>query len=266
MKLYKSTSRFLDEYTYLSNKKNKITISDLSKFDNLHYHGTRAVDFAIKKLAIDEKDLVLDIGSGIGGPARYIAYKTKCRVHAIEIQEDLNNIGKLFTKTVYLEEKIKHINNDFFLKKFKNNFYNHVVCWLSLYHLPNREVYLKKIYRIIKPYGNLYIEDFYLKKEIDSKEKTLLQEKFFSNSLVNKTDFLSGLKFKGFKIDYTNDMTNDWIRFTSKRLDEFIKNKEKNSIIHKKSTIKNILNFYQLANYLLKSGVLGGIRLNCTKS
>ena len=40
---------------------------------------------------IYKKTKILDIGSGIGGPARYIANKTGAEVTAIELQSDQNN-------------------------------------------------------------------------------------------------------------------------------------------------------------------------------
>eukprot|EP00966_Prymnesium_polylepis_P139126 3214669-Prymnesium_polylepis.1 len=58
-----------------------------------HYLGTEACDHVIELLGLDEQSTVLDIGSGIGGPARYIAGKTGCSVTGVELQEDLCQVG-----------------------------------------------------------------------------------------------------------------------------------------------------------------------------
>ena len=50
-----------------------LSIKDLTKFDQFHYHGTDAIDIAIDLLEINSNSKILDVGSGIGGPARYIA-------------------------------------------------------------------------------------------------------------------------------------------------------------------------------------------------
>ena len=92
MKLYKNVNRIFNELKKLGKDKlKKLNIEDLTKFDQLHYNGTKAVDFAIKKIGINSKKRVLEIGSGIGGPSRYIAYKTKALVTALELQKDQNN-------------------------------------------------------------------------------------------------------------------------------------------------------------------------------
>ena len=266
MKLYKSSNRFINEYNFLqSNKAEPLNIFDFSKFDNLHYHGVTAVNFAINKLAINKNDIILDIGSGVGGPARFISYKTGCRVDAIELQSDLSIIGKKFTEILCMSKNVKHINNDFLQKKFRNNYYNHIVCWLSLYHIIDRKEYLRKINKILKEKGGVYIEDFYIRKKISSIVQKKLSNNFFANSLVKKNDFIEGLSSNNFDIIYKKDMTQSWIKFTDKRLKDFIENKKRNLLVHNLNTFKNLLDFYKLANYLLSSGNLGGIRLYCVK-
>ena len=47
----------------------------LSAYDQHHYHGVEAVDYCIKQLGITKDSRVLQLGSGLGGPARYIAGK-----------------------------------------------------------------------------------------------------------------------------------------------------------------------------------------------
>ena len=265
MKLYKSTIRFYNEYDYLKKKNRQLNVLDFSKFDNLHYHGVNAVKFAIKKLLIREEDIVLDIGAGIGGPARFLTHITGCRIYAIEIQKDLNDIAKKFTRVLALENKIKHFNNDFLIKKFKFNYFNHVVCWLSLYHIPNRKDYINKIYNILKFNGNLFIEDFYLRRTPSTKEAIILKDKFFANSLVKKKIFTNDLINNKFKIAYSRDVTNDWKKFTLNRLNNFINEQDKIEKIHDNKTIKDLLDFYKLAYNLLNIGLLGGIKLNAIK-
>ena len=267
MKLYKFSNRFINEYNNLKKIKNsQLDVFDFSSFDNLHYHGEKAVCFAINKLNINKDDIVLDIGSGVGGPARIIAYKTKCKVDAIEIQKDLSKIGERFSKILGMTKNVNHLNYDFHKKRLKKNHYNHVVCWLSLYHLKDRKKYLRKVNDILKVRGNFYIEDFYIKNKIDLNIKRILSNNFFANSLVSKNEFFQGIEDGNFVINFSKDMTSNWIKFTNKRLKNFLINKNKYSLIHDKNTLKNLEEFYSLANYLLNSGALGGIRLNCVKN
>lgn len=45
--------------------------SDLLDSDQLHYRGAARVDYAAEVLKIQKGEKVMDIGSGLGGPARY---------------------------------------------------------------------------------------------------------------------------------------------------------------------------------------------------
>ena len=53
------------------------------------------------------------MGSGLGGPARYLTQTTKCFVTAIELQEDLHKEAENLTKRCSLQQKLKHITGDF---------------------------------------------------------------------------------------------------------------------------------------------------------
>ena len=94
MKLYNHVYRIYNELKELGkNDTEPLLVEELTNFDQLHYRGTEAVDFSIKKLGIDSNMTILEIGSGIGGPARYIANETGATVIALELQSDQNEIA-----------------------------------------------------------------------------------------------------------------------------------------------------------------------------
>lgn len=57
----------------------------LDNLDQFHIGGSDAVDLLIPTLALAKEDVVLDVGSGFGGPARQIARRTGNRVLGIDI-------------------------------------------------------------------------------------------------------------------------------------------------------------------------------------
>src|SRR3954447_18852909 len=70
----------------------------LFPFDQWHYHGTDAIRTAAEQLGITSTSQVLDIGSGVGGPARFLAYTTGCHVTALELQPKLHAIAVDLTR------------------------------------------------------------------------------------------------------------------------------------------------------------------------
>ena len=57
----------------------------LATFDQYHAGGTQAVDLLLGSLELSAATSLLDVGSGFGGPARYIADKVGTRVVGVDI-------------------------------------------------------------------------------------------------------------------------------------------------------------------------------------
>ena len=74
MKLYTHVERIYRELGELGKTiDDPLSVDEISAFDQLHYHGTHALDVAMAMIGLGESPRWLEIGSGLGGPARYIA-------------------------------------------------------------------------------------------------------------------------------------------------------------------------------------------------
>ena len=56
------------------------TIEELAPYDHFHGRGLEATEDMANRLQVSGTDRILDIGSGLGGPARYMARRFGCRV------------------------------------------------------------------------------------------------------------------------------------------------------------------------------------------
>ena len=64
-------------------------LTSLGHLDQYHYLGTDACDDVAALLGLRPGVSMLDVGSGIGGPARYLAATTGCSVVGVELQPEL---------------------------------------------------------------------------------------------------------------------------------------------------------------------------------
>ena len=266
MKLYNFIDRVYNELKELGKEKTgDLSISELSSFDQLHYHGTEAIDYAIEKFDINEKSKVLEIGSGIGGPSRYIAQKTGASVTALELQNDHHKVGMELTKRCGLDNNVEHICGDFLTYDFKDNRYDTIVSWLALYHIPEREKLLDICFKILKSNGNFFAEDFAYHKTFSIEESQELSTDFFANYIVSYAGYASDLNRKGFVGIEKDDMTKSWSEFTKLRFKAYQDNIERHTRVHNQDIVDNMLYFYSFAKRYLDGGKLGGIRISAKK-
>jgi ubiquinone/menaquinone biosynthesis C-methylase UbiE len=102
---------------------------------------------------LDEEPIICDLGCGPA--AQYSGFiKESCKeVHAVDISE--NNIKIAQEK----HSNIKYHCSDMTKTEFKNNFFNGLLSFYSLFHIPKSETYtvFKEFYRILKPNGVLLL-------------------------------------------------------------------------------------------------------------
>ena len=262
MKLYRHPERIYNELDAAGYKKGlPLKVKDLSSFDQYHYFGTDAVDDAIRCLKIGPKTEVIDIGSGIGGPARYLAGKTGCHVTAVEIQPDLHAIATALTKGCGLLGSVRHFCGDILNFPEKDCDFDIVVSWLSFLHIPDRAALLKKCYTILKPDGKIFIDDFYKRDEFDNKEREILSKDVYCVYLPTSEEYKNQLAESGFTEIELIDKTDCWKNFVKERLSKFIENRHRNIKIHNTDIVDDLEDFYKKISQLFGGNNLGGLRI-----
>ena len=266
MKLYNNVDRIFNELREIGKSTSStLLVEDLTKFDQLHYHGTDAIDIFIEKLEINEKTKILDVGSGIGGPARYIANKTGAEITAIELQSDQNNLAKDLTKKCGLSNKVNHICGDILDYDFKNQTFDAVVSWLTLYHIANHEILLKKLFDLLNPNGFFYTEDITSRINLSDADRKEIKKEIYGIHLPYFDKYISNLEQNGFKLIFSEDMSSSWTDFTKERIKKYNSEKERNIRVHGKEVYDSLNSFYNFVGQYFSNGKLGGIRVIAKK-
>ena len=267
MKLYNNVDRIFNELREIGKSTSStLLVEDLTKFDQLHYHGTDAIDIFIEKLEINEKTKILDVGSGIGGPARYLADKTGAEITAIELQSDQNNLAKDLTKKCGLSNKVNHICGDILDYDFKNQTFDAVVSWLTLYHIANHEILLKKLFDLLNPNGFFYTEDITSRINLSDADRKEIKKEIYGIHLPYFDNYISNLEQNGFKLIFSEDMSSSWTDFTKERIKKYNSEKERNIRVHGKEVYESLNSFYNFVGQYFSNGKLGGIRVIAKKN
>ena len=100
--------RGLEEKILLALKKSglkleQLTVEDLGPVDEFHLGGLEATKELAAQMELRPGMRLLDVGSGIGGPARYFASAQNCDVTGIDLTKEFVRVAQALTKLTKLE-------------------------------------------------------------------------------------------------------------------------------------------------------------------
>ncbi len=262
MPLYRDVDRIYNELRAAGlDQQEKLSVTDLGNFDQYHYHGTEAVDAAIGELGINATSRVLEIGSGIGGPSRYIAATTGAKVTALEIQPDLHDTAKDLTRRCGLGESVEHVCADALAFDPGERQFDVIVSWLAFFHIEQREKLLAQCFRWLQKSGRIFVEDLYARSDPTPAEKEDLELLLYSRYLPDREQYESDFQDAGFSDLHVRDMSDDWRQFTHDRYAEFCRDRQRHEAVHGNATVDGLDTFYGAVARLFADGKLGGLRV-----
>ena len=91
---------------------NRLATADLAAIDEFHIRGRKATIELASKMEIGPGSHVLDIGSGLGGPARTLAEEHGCRVTGIDLSAEFCDAAQQMSRWVGLSDKVAFVPGD----------------------------------------------------------------------------------------------------------------------------------------------------------
>ena len=268
MKLYTHVDRIKTELVS-RNMTSPMDPIALSEIDSMHYLGNTAIQAAVDILSLDSNSRVLDVGSGFGGVSRMLSKLSECQVTALELQQDIHELGQDLTKRCNISERVKHVNGDILdgttEKMLGDELFHVIVSYLVFLHIPNKNALFDVCSRLLKSDGSMFIEDFYCKASFTNLELESLAKDVFSKDLPSREQYISQLEMFGFHDVQFIDMTSQWTSYVTTRLDQFVVAKESFVTIHGEDAYSGLLHFYNAVATLFNGGNLGGVRLIAKK-
>ena len=266
MKLYYEVERVFRELRALGIEEDQpVAVEELSDLDQYHYLGTEAVDEAIRLLGLRPGQRVLDVGSGIGGPARYIAHRAECRVTALEIQPDLHITAAALTERCGLEDRVEHVCGDILEWNANTERFDALVSWLVFLHIRDRGALLGRCFDALQPGGRLFAEDLFALGSLTDEERGTLASKVYCCALPSRFEYAVQLERAGFVDVEFVDMTKIWRRFVRERAEAYRRDRERQIEVNGAQVFAALDDFYRAMALLFEGGNLGGIRLTARR-
>jgi SAM-dependent methyltransferase len=233
----------------------------LFALDQWHYHGTEAIAAAAQTLGIGAASHVLDIGSGVGGPARYLAHTTGCRVTALELQAPLHEIAVDLTRRSGLAGRVMHLRGDALTFPLPAATYDAVVSWLAVLHIPDRPRLMARLAGVLRPGGGCYIEDLCSRRPFAPRDLADLRQVVCGVTVTPPEDYVRDLRDAGFADVVVTDLTGDWAPYAAERLAAWRQNRAAYARVHGDGAYTAQEAFYAVIARLYDGGSLGGLRI-----
>jgi len=121
--------------------------------------SARTVRHMASKLDLKPGAKVIDIGSGYGGAARYLARETGAHITCLNVSEKENARNRRMTAEQGLEGKIEIVQGVFEDIPFPDNSFDVVWSQEAILHSGDRKRVLKEVARVLKPGGDFIFTD-----------------------------------------------------------------------------------------------------------
>ncbi|MEM7127329.1 MAG: methyltransferase domain-containing protein [Chloroflexota bacterium] len=195
--------------------------SDLYPYDQDHYGGLAANDALATALSISSHSHVLDLCSGMGGPARYLAAKYGCRVHGVELNSSRIVGARKLTELVGLATQVTFSQGNASDLALDLEGFDVAISQEAFLHIPQKEALLAGIFRVLAPSGRLGFTDWTASPTLTATHRTRFVETFAAQRILGQKEYCDILDAAGFKEIEVIDLSANWRVLLHERLEMF---------------------------------------------
>ncbi|CAF1118749.1 unnamed protein product [Adineta ricciae] len=155
------------------------------------------------RMQLKPGDKVLDIGCGVGGPLRRIAYLSGAHITGVTISE--YQVQR--AREIDVPANCEFVHGDFMNLPFEDNTFDHVYAIESVCHAPNKAKCLAEVFRVLKPGGSFVGYDACVTDKYDRQNPEhveiirSLEANFALPELRPTAEFASDLESVGFTVE-----------------------------------------------------------------
>ena len=135
----------------------------LASLDQFHTRGLAATADLAKLAAISESMSVLDVGSGVGGPARYLAATSGCRVTGVDLSEPFVDAARYLTARTGQSGQVAFETGDALSLPFDDGHFDAVFLQHVAMNIADRARLYREIHRVLKAGGKFATYDVVLR-------------------------------------------------------------------------------------------------------
>ena len=136
-----------------------LTPDALAPVDHFHGGGLASTRDMVKLLAPQATDKVLDIGSGVGGPARWIAQTFGCHVTGIDLTADFCRAAESLNAATGLQSRVRIVHGSALAMPFADASFDRAYSQNVIMNIADKVAFYREARRVLKPGGILVLSN-----------------------------------------------------------------------------------------------------------
>lgn len=137
-----------------------LTVEDLAPVDHFHARGFPAtVELGDALPPVAPGSHLLDVGCGLGGPARYFAQRFGCRVSGVDLTGPFIDAGQRLTALLGLKEQVDLRVGDAQELPYDDESFDGAYAQHVTMNVPDRPALFASAFRVLRPGGFLAVTE-----------------------------------------------------------------------------------------------------------
>lgn len=196
----------------------RLTQAELSAHDQDHFGGLEANDALIALAGIGPQHDVLDVCSGLGGPARHLADRVGCRVTGLDLNAGRVAAARRFAQRVGLADRVRFEQGDALAMPFAPESFDVVMGQEAWCHVPHKPRLIAECARVLRPGGVFAFTDILRRDGLSAAEMARLSADMAFPDLELLAGYRRLLEANGCVVEHCDDLSPWWTQVLVDRL------------------------------------------------
>lgn len=201
----------------------RLQLEDLAAVDEFHIRGAEATAELAEQLRLEAGQLVLDVGSGLGGPSRHLAHLSGSKVVGIDLTADYCRCAAELAARVGLSKQVEYHHGSALAMPFPSGHFDCAFTQHVAMNIENKTALYAEVHRVLKPEGLFGIYDLLQGPGGEVHFPVPWAQDATSSFLVTPDELRSLLEKSGFQIVHWTDRSEEgrtWFEQMRQRIEE----------------------------------------------
>lgn len=133
-----------------------VTADALAPLDHFHGRGLKATQEMAALLAPEPGERLLDIGGGIGGPARWLAARFGCHVTSLDVTPAFCRAAEELNAAAGLAERVRVVEGSATALPFEDAYFDRAYSENVAMNIADKPRLFAEAFRVLRPGGTFY--------------------------------------------------------------------------------------------------------------